>query len=104
MFLLHKISNGNHLHGVLLTLTPDPDPVQPMFTELDQRFCSVFVTQTGWRGERRKIHLICSDSAKNDSLMKFLKCRNIEKYITSSQFVANNIKVRPPLRDASSVN
>lgn len=104
MFLLHKISNGNRLHGDLLTLTPDPERVQPVFTELDQRFCSVFVTQTGWRGERRKTHLICSDRTKDDSLMKFLKCKSIEKYITSPQFVSNNIKAFPPIRDASNVN
>lgn len=67
-------------------------PVQPVFTERDQRFCSLFVTQTSWQGERCKIHLICCDSAKDDSLMMFLKCKSPERYISSPQFVSDNIK------------
>lgn len=35
----------------------------------------VSVTQTSWQGERCKIRLICCDSAKDDSLMMFLKCK-----------------------------
>lgn len=56
------------------------------------------MTQTGWWSERCKIHLICCDSAKNDSLMMSLKCKSLRRYMLSPQFVSNNIKAFPPLR------
>lgn len=69
---------------IWVLVSPQPEtwrcPVEPVFTEWDQRYLSVFVTRTGWRGERCKIHLICCDSGKDDSLMMFLKCKSPQKY------------------------
>lgn len=67
-------------------------------------FPSDVLPQTSWQGERCKAHLICCDSAKDDSLMMFLKCKSPQRYITCPQFVSNDIKASPPpLRNVSTV-
>lgn len=67
---------------LLFNVRPGPEPGPVLF---NPRLLSQIkdLAQTGWWDKTHEIHLICCDSAQDGSLMMFLKCKRLQKCITS---------------------